>query len=106
MEMENVTRGLPEGPARRAARIAQVGARYGFGYVFGRRVLLRRQRRDVGRIGTRLGVAAGRGGVQARPGPRPLRLRLRLRAQVPPETTAAGRRQDRDAAEVGDGGAR
>ena len=57
MEMENVTRGLPEGPARRAARIAQVGARYGFGYVFGRRFLLRRQRRDVGRIGTRLRLA-------------------------------------------------
>jgi ubiquinone biosynthesis protein len=54
MEMENVTRGLPEGPARRAARIAQVGARYGFGYVFGRRFLLGRRRRDVGRVGTRL----------------------------------------------------
>jgi len=57
MEMENVTRGLPEGPARRAARITQVGARYGFGYVFGRRFLLRRQRRDVGRVGTRLRLA-------------------------------------------------
>ena len=55
--MENVTRGLPEGPARRAARIAQVGARYGFGYVFGRRFLLGRQRRDVGRVGTRLRLA-------------------------------------------------
>ncbi len=55
--MENVTRRLPEGPARRAARIAQVGARYGFGYVFGRRFLLGRQRRDVGRIGTRLRLA-------------------------------------------------
>ena len=57
VEMENVTRGLPEGPARRAARIAQVGARYGFGYVFGRRFLLGRRRRDVGRIGTRLRFA-------------------------------------------------
>jgi len=57
MEMENVTRGLPEGPARRAARIAQVGARYGFGYVFGRRFLLGRRRRDVGRVGTRLRLA-------------------------------------------------
>jgi len=55
--MENVTRGLPEGPARRAARIAQVGARYGFGYVFGRRFLLGRRRRDVGRVGTRLRFA-------------------------------------------------
>ncbi len=57
VEMENVTRGLPEGPARRAARIAQVGARYGFGYVFGRRFLLGRRRRDVGRVGTRLRFA-------------------------------------------------
>ncbi len=39
------------------ARIAQVGARYGFGYVFGRRFLLARQRRDVGRVGTRLRLA-------------------------------------------------
>jgi ubiquinone biosynthesis protein len=57
MEMENVRRGLPEGPARRAARIAQVGARYGFGYVFGRRLFSGRRRRDVGRIGTRLRLA-------------------------------------------------
>src|SRR5215210_402432 len=57
VEMENLTRGLPEGPARRAARIAQVGARYGFGYVFGRRFLLGRRRRDVGRVGTRLRLA-------------------------------------------------
>lgn len=55
--MENVTRGLPEGPARRAARIAQVGARYGFGYVFGRRLLVGRRARDVGRVGTRLRLA-------------------------------------------------
>ena len=55
--MENVTRGLPEGPARRAAGIARVGARYGFGYLFGRRFLLGRQRRDVGRVGTRLRLA-------------------------------------------------
>ncbi len=57
VEVEKVTRGLPEGPARRAARIAQIGARYGFGYVFGRRFLLGRRRRDVGRIGTRLRLA-------------------------------------------------
>jgi len=55
--MENVTRGLSEGPARRAARIAQVGARYGFGYVFGRRLLVGRRARDVGRMGTRLRLA-------------------------------------------------
>src|ERR671921_2998296 len=59
VEMENVTRGLPEGPARRAAGIARVGARYGFGYLFGRRFLLGRQRRDVGRVGTRLRLALG-----------------------------------------------
>src|SRR5919107_4122853 len=57
VEMENVTRGLPEGPARRAAKIAQVGARYGFGYVFGRRFLTGRRRRDVGRVGMRLRLA-------------------------------------------------
>lgn len=55
--MENVTRGLPEGPARRAARIAQVGARYGFGYVFGQRFLVGRRGRDVGRVGMRLRLA-------------------------------------------------
>ena len=55
--MENVTRGLPEGPARRAARIAQVGARYGFGYVFGRRLTFGRRARDVGRVGARLRLA-------------------------------------------------
>jgi ubiquinone biosynthesis protein len=52
----NVRRGLPEGPARRVARIAQVGARYGFGYVFGRRLLPGR-RRDVVRIGMRMRLA-------------------------------------------------
>ncbi len=57
METGNVTRGLPEGAARRAARIAQVGARYGFGYVFGRRLLVGRRARDVGRLGTRLRLA-------------------------------------------------
>jgi hypothetical protein len=34
-----------------------VGARYGFGYVFGRRFLLGRQRQDVGRVATRLRLA-------------------------------------------------
>ncbi len=57
METGNVTRGLPEGAARRAARIAQVGARYGFGYIFGRRFLVGRRARDVGRLGTRLRLA-------------------------------------------------
>jgi ubiquinone biosynthesis protein len=52
--MENVTRGLPESPARRAARIARVGARYGFGFVFGSRFLPRRRAADPGRVGVRL----------------------------------------------------
>src|SRR5215210_5155495 len=53
--MEKVTRGLPESPARRAARIARVGARYGFGFVFGNRFVPRRRRRaEPGRVGTRL----------------------------------------------------
>lgn len=34
-----------------------MGARYGFGYVFGRRLLTGRQARDTGRIGTRLRLA-------------------------------------------------
>jgi len=45
--------GLPESPARRAASIARVGARYGFGFVFGSRFLPRR-RAEPGRVGTRL----------------------------------------------------
>ena len=52
--MEKVTRGLPESPARRAARIARVGARYGFGFVFGNRFVPRRRREEPGRVGTRL----------------------------------------------------
>lgn len=53
MEKE-VTRGLPENPARRAAGIARVGARYGFGFVFGSRFLPRPRKADPGRVGTRL----------------------------------------------------
>src|SRR3712207_9159315 len=52
--MEKVTRGLPESPARRAARIARVGAGYGFGFVFGNRFVPRRRRTEPGRVGTRL----------------------------------------------------
>jgi ubiquinone biosynthesis protein len=52
--MEKVTRGLPESPARRAARIARVGARYGFGFVFGNRFVPRRRRADPQRVGMRL----------------------------------------------------
>src|ERR671914_1512904 len=52
--MEKVTRGLPESPARRAARIARVGASYGFGFVFGNRFVPRRRRVEPGRVGMRL----------------------------------------------------
>lgn len=50
---QRVTGGLPEGTGRRAAAIARVGARYGFGFVFRRR-LFRRRNVDLGRVGTRL----------------------------------------------------
>ena len=52
--MEKVTQGLPESPARRAARIARVGASYGFGFVFRSRLLPRRRREEPGAVGTRL----------------------------------------------------
>ena len=47
-------RDLPESPARRAGRIARVGARYGFGFVFRSRLLPGRRREEPGRVGTRL----------------------------------------------------
>jgi ubiquinone biosynthesis protein len=47
-------RELPESPARRAARIARVGARYGFGFAFGNRFVPRRRKADPGQVGTRL----------------------------------------------------
>src|SRR5918993_3747840 len=52
--MERELRDLPESPARRAGRIARVGARYGFGFVFRSRLLPRRRREEPGRVGTRL----------------------------------------------------
>ena len=52
--MEKATGGAPESPTRRAARIARVGARYGFGFVFGGRLSRRRGPADTGRIGPRL----------------------------------------------------
>src|SRR5918997_1417125 len=45
--MEKVTGGPPESPTRRAARIARVGARYGFGFVFGGRLSRRTWRRSL-----------------------------------------------------------
>src|ERR671910_3402187 len=52
--MEKVSRDLPDRPARRVARIARVGARYGFGFVFRSRLLPGRRREEPGRVGTRL----------------------------------------------------
>src|SRR5215203_1365717 len=52
--MERVSRDLPESPARRVGRIARVGARYGFGFVFRRRLSPGRRREEPGRVGTRL----------------------------------------------------
>lgn len=49
-----VTQSLSGGPARRAARIARVGARYGFGFVFRSRLLPGRREGEAGRLGTRL----------------------------------------------------
>src|SRR5918997_425018 len=52
--MEKVAGGPPESPTRRAARIARVGARYGFGFVLGGRLAPPRAPADTGRIGPRL----------------------------------------------------
>lgn len=51
---QRVTRGLPEGAAGRAAAVARVGARYGFGFVFRRRLFRGRRDVDQGQVGTRL----------------------------------------------------
>ncbi|MGI8866223.1 MAG: AarF/UbiB family protein, partial [Rubrobacteraceae bacterium] len=52
--MEKTTARLSGGPARRVAAVARVGARYGFGFAFGRRFSLRRRPPDLGKIGTRM----------------------------------------------------
>jgi ubiquinone biosynthesis protein len=52
--MERVSRDLPESPARRVARIARVGARYGFGFVFRSRLMPGRRKEEPRRVGTRL----------------------------------------------------
>jgi ubiquinone biosynthesis protein len=51
-------RGVTGERARRATHIAQVGARYGFGYIFGQRLVpFRRQQQEPGRIGVRMRLA-------------------------------------------------
>lgn len=58
MEPGRSIRGIAGVQARRATRIAQVGARYGFGYIFGRRLLPPfRRRQDPGRLGLRMRLA-------------------------------------------------
>lgn len=52
--MDRTAREIPNSPARRAARIARVGARYGFGFVFGGRFFSRGRRAEPERIGSRL----------------------------------------------------
>ncbi|WP_160309590.1 AarF/UbiB family protein [Rubrobacter aplysinae] len=55
MAGERITKGLPEGAARRAARILRVGASYDFDFVVGRRLPLRgRGRMEPEAIGRRL----------------------------------------------------
>src|SRR4028119_2456970 len=78
--MEKVTGGPPESPTRRAATIARVGARYGFGFVFGGRLSRRRGPADTGRVGPAAPAPPG----AARPAPR-------ARAPPPPAPAAPGR---------------
>lgn len=83
--MERVSRDLPESPARRVARIARVGARYGFGFVFGRRVRPRRGGEEPGRVGTRLRLSLEELGPTFAELGRFLAVRKDL---IPPDVTA------------------
>jgi ubiquinone biosynthesis protein len=83
--MERVSRGLPESPARRVGRIARVGARYGFGFVFGRRLLPRRRREEPERVGTRLRLSLEELGPTFAELGRFLAMRRDL---IPPDITA------------------
>src|SRR4028119_676842 len=76
--MEKVTGGPPESPTRRAATIARVGARYGFGFAFGGRLPRRRGPADTGRLGAPLGV-----GLSLRRPPAPPPRSRRHRAHRP-----------------------
>ena len=87
--MERVSRDSPDRPTRRVARIARVGARYGFGFVFGRRRLLpRRREEDPGRVGTRLRLSLEELGPTFAELGRFLALRKDL---IPPDVAAEGR---------------
>ena len=54
VDMDRPAEASPQGATRRVARIARVGARYGFGFVFGGRFAFRRSRADTSRVGPRL----------------------------------------------------
>ncbi|MGI9049970.1 MAG: AarF/UbiB family protein, partial [Rubrobacteraceae bacterium] len=54
MDTDRGTEASPQSPTRRVTRIARVGVRYGFGFVFGGRFTFRRRRADTGRVGPRL----------------------------------------------------
>ncbi|CAN5777136.1 AarF/ABC1/UbiB kinase family protein [soil metagenome] len=83
--MERVSRDLPESPARRVARIARVGARYGFGFVFARRLRPRRRGEEPGRVGTRLRLSLEELGPTFAELGRFLAVRRDL---IPPDVTA------------------
>src|SRR5215212_9337888 len=79
------TRDLPDSPARRVGRIARVGALYGFGFVFGRRLLPRRRRDEPERVGTRLRLSLEELGPTFAELGRFLAMRRDL---IPPDITA------------------
>ncbi len=83
--MDRVSRDLPDSPARRVGRIARVGARYGFGFVFGRRLVTRRRREEPERVGMRLRLSLEEVGPTFAELGRFLAMRRDL---IPPDITA------------------
>ena len=76
---------MPDSPARRVGRIARVGARYGFGFVFRRRLLTRRRREEPERVGMRLRLSLEELGPNFAELGRFLAMRRDL---IPPDITA------------------
>src|SRR4029453_4880249 len=83
--MERGSQDSPGGPARRVGRIARVGARYGFGFVFGRRLVTRRRREEPERVGMRLRLSLEEVGPTFAELGRFLAMRRDL---IPPDITA------------------
>src|ERR671910_1655841 len=84
--MERVSsRDLPESPARRAARIARVGARYGFGFVFRSRLLPGRRREEPEGVGRGLRLSLEERGPPSAGLGRFLSIRRDL---IPPDVAA------------------